>query len=227
MRIDSIYGGDEIYIVGTGPSLRVTPLSFLQGKYVVGLNQAWRHVKTTLNITVHPELVEESRKGGCESAWVIKKKPPMEFLELDDPEHYVFGTSYSIGAVTARPRDTLYLGEGVQSTAMDLAARIGAKTIYLVGCDAGSLDGDFHGHDQHVRWVGRDPNDQYKMYRDSTAEVREVLRGLGVSVLSLSPFIGVHGAKEDYARLKKVFGLERLPTPKDISPKDWKPPKRS
>ena len=82
MRIDSIYGGDEIYIVGTGPSLRVTPLSFLHNKYVIGLNQAWRHVKTTLNITVHPELVEESRKGGCESAWVIKKKPPMEFLEL-------------------------------------------------------------------------------------------------------------------------------------------------
>lgn len=225
---DDIVGDQTVFIVGTGPSLRVTPLDFLKGRLVVGLNQAWKYLQCDFTITIHPELYQAyCKESGCGAGrWIIKKKPPMANLELDDEFHYVFGTSYDIETVAKRPKDTLYLGEGVQSTAMDLAARMGAKTIVLVGCDAGSLEGDFHGHDQHVRWVGRTPDEQYKLYRDSTAEVREALRPLGVSVLTLSPFIGANSAVEDYRRLKDVHKLAPLPAPKDISPPDWKPPER-
>lgn len=217
-----------VYICGTGPSMRCFPADFLKGKFTIGLNQAWRYVQCDYTITIHPELYGEyCKESGCGAGrWIIKKKPPMAHLALDDQFHYVFGTSYDIETVTKRPKDTLYLGEGVQSTAMDLAARMGAKMIILVGCDAGSLDGDYHGHDQHVRWVGRTPDAQYKLYRDSTAEVREAVRAMGISVLTLSPFIGVNAAAEDYQRLKGVLKLDPLPTPKDISPPNWKPPER-
>lgn len=223
-----------IYVVGTGPSLRCLPPDFFQGKYTIGLNQAWRHVRCTLSITVHPELVGEYQRERLAQEvmnrgpmrWVIKKKPPMAHLELGDPDYYVFGTTYDLSQVNKRPKDTLYLGEGVQTTAMDLAARLGAKFIVLVGCDACCLEGDYHAHDQHVRWVGRQPDEQYLLYRNSTAAVRHQLRAAGVSVMSLSPFIGANSAVEDYRRLRGELGLEPLPEPKDISPKDWKPPKR-
>lgn len=212
-----------VYVVGTGPSLRCLDLAFLADKVTIGLNQAWRHFDPTYSITVHPELVVEyrtlHRMAPCDwpTTWVIKKKPPMGELPLDDPDCYVFHTSYDIKAVTARPTDTLYLGEGVQTCAMDLAARMGARYIVLVGCDGGSLDGDFHAHDQHVKWLGMKADDQYALYRQSTAEVREALRPAGVSVMSLTPFIGVAGAAEDYARLKAELRLDPLPPPKDTS----------
>lgn len=221
---------DTVYIVGTGPSLRCLPLDWFADKYTIGLNQAYKHLPTTLSVTVHPELVVEYRAvtppHPQRTQWVVKKKPPLENLEVTDPNYYVFRTNYDIQTVLARPEDTLYLGEGVQTTAMDLAARLGAKTIVLVGCDAKALGGDYHAHDQHVRWVGRKPADQYKMYRDSAAGVRQALRRFGVAVMTLSPFLGVDAGEEDYLRLRNELALDPLPAPKDISPKDWKPPKR-
>ncbi len=217
-RLDPVHG-KTAYVVGTGPSLRCLDLDFLADKYVIGLNQAWRHVCPTVSLTVHPELVAEQQAANPHrTRWVVKKKPPMADLELDDPNYYVFHTSYEIRTVTERPADTLYLGEGVQTTAMDLAARLGAKYIVLVGCDGGSLGGDFHAHDQHVRWLGMKPADQYALYRETTAAVRAALRGLGVSVSTLSPFIGVTAAEEDYARLRTELKLPTLPPPVDTSP---------
>lgn len=231
MRIQDmpkLYTTDTVYVVGTGPSLRCFDLSFFRDKVTLGLNQAWKHFNPTYSITVHPELYQEYKAakdaepvppGGTKSTtlWFVKKKPPMEKLELTDPSVYVFHTSYDLATVANRPDDTLYLGEGVQTCALDLAARWGARFLVLVGCDGGSLNGDFHAHDQHVKWLGMKPDDQYALYRQSTAEVREVLRGKGVSVLGMTPFIGVNAATEDYARLTKELSLPALPPPPDKS----------
>lgn len=213
-------GADKtVYVVGTGPSLRCTPLDFLKDKTTIGLNQAWKFFRPTYALTVHPELLIEQR-GTSDLAlqWVVKKKKPLADLSFEDERFYVFDTSYDVQTVATRPADTLYLGEGAQTTAMDLAARMGATTVVLVGCDANSLGGDFHGHKQHVRWLGLKPRDQYAAYRQTTADVRAVLRGMGVSVLTLTPFIGVNSAEEDYARLKKELALKPLPRPEDVSP---------
>lgn len=208
-----------VYVVGTGPSLRCTPLAFLRDKVTIGLNQAWKHLPLTYGLTVHPELAVEQMAGAASGMkWVVKRKPPFESVNLDDPRFYCFDTSYSLTTVSTRPADVLYLGEGAQTTAMDLAARMGARFVVLVGCDACAMGGDYHGHHQHVRWLGMRPIDQYRAYRQTTAEVRAVLRGLGVDVLTASPFIGTNAADEDYQRLKKELGLKPLPAPRDVSP---------
>jgi len=223
VRIQSLRlpaGVTDVYVVGTGPSLRCLDLGYLGGKLTIGLNQAWKHFWPSYSITVHPELLADYRAAGHKAPptrWVVKKKPPRADLTLDDPDHYVFGTSYEIDAVRTRPADTLYLGEGVQTCAMDLAARMGAKNVILVGCDGGTLGGDFHAHDQHVRWLGMKPADQYALYRETTAAVRARLRPLGVNVMTLSPFVGVTAAEEDYARLTAELKLAKLPPPVDTS----------
>ncbi len=50
------YPGSDIYVVGTGTSLRVFPLSFLEGKIVIGLNMAWKVAPMQYSITNHPDL---------------------------------------------------------------------------------------------------------------------------------------------------------------------------
>lgn len=237
MRIDDIHTvrnsvDRTVYIIGTGASLRCMPLDFFCGKLTLGLNQAWRHLPTTFSITAHPELLDDYEKAAATSGfknrtqWIVKKKPPRAHLELNDPNFYVFGTSTDLAAVRERPADTLYLGEGIQTTAMDLAARMGARTVVLVGCDAKKLRGDYHAHDQHVRWLGVKPEQQYALYRKNTAQVRTVLRTLGVAVISLSPFIGIDAGEEDYNRLCSELKLSPLPPPKDTSPYKRKLPRK-
>jgi len=227
MRIEQLQplGGQNpvAFIIGTGPSMRCFPMQALETAYTLGLNQAWKYWQTNLMLTAHPELYEEYAQAVPvpldRVPWVIKKKPPMANLEFTDKDHYVYLTSPDLKTVTTRPADTLYLGEGIQCTAIDLLARLGAKTIILVGCDMTSLEGEFHGHDQHVRWLGQKPDEQYALYRKTTAKVRSLVRkAFGVHVLTLSPFIGLNGANEDYGRLKVELKLKPLPKPKDISP---------
>jgi hypothetical protein len=232
MRIGALYGrhrGETVYVCGTGPSMRLFPLEFLAGKTTIGLNQFWKYAAPTYALTVHPELLQEYERAAArpQTCWVVKKKPPMDDLGLDDPRYYVFHTDRDLKAVHERPEDTLHLAEGVQCTALDLAARLGAAAVVLVGCDMAQIGVDHHGHDQHVRFLGLAPAAQYQLYRKRTAMVRRVLRDkFKVPVLTLTPFVGAGHPDEDYHRQCIERGLPKhLPRPKDVSPYRRKKPK--
>jgi hypothetical protein len=198
----------------------IDPVNGMSYNYKAGLNQAYRHLSLTYSITVHPELVQESMKQPhpLETQWIVKKKPPMGHLELDDPNFYVFHTSeLDYKAAEEQREDVLFIGRGVMQTAMDMASRMGAKNVILVGVDMAETGGEHHAHDQHVRFHGWSPDDVYAEYRHHTGMMREVLRKKGVNVMSLSPFLGdVHGT-EEHERLRKALNLPQLPRPKDTS----------
>lgn len=228
MRISDLwdkYRLDDIYIVGTGPSMRFMPLDIIHNKITIGLNQAYRYCPLTYSITVHPELVLEylKLKSPNPTQWIIKKKPPMDYLNLDDKRFYVFTTDphpheSNPKYIRNRIPDKLYQGHGIQQTAMNLAAQMGAKSIILVGVDMCSLGDEHHGHDQHVRFHGQPSELVYKEYRKFTGDIRKIIRDeLKIPVLTLSPFIGVGNAEEDYQRLLAEFKLQPLPKPKDTS----------
>ncbi len=223
MKIEKLFDkhrGKKIYIVGTGPSMRVFPREVLDGEITIGLNQAYKTTRVMYTLTVHPELYKEyeTLPGANRTQWIIKKKGVMKNLETTDKNHYVFHTSPDMETVVKRPEDTLYLGRGVQTTAIDLAARMNASAIILVGCDFNKLDGEHHGHDQHVRYHDLPEAYVFSEYREYTAKVRKSVRDrFGIPVVTLSPFVGIADAAEDYLRLKQEFGLEKLPEPKDTS----------
>jgi hypothetical protein len=235
MRVEQLYGrwhGDAtVMVVGTGPSLRVTPRRLYTGPAAppaIGLNQAWKVADLDYCVTAHPELWQEFERDATpaqkvKTAWVVKRKGPLAKVDPDDPRFYVFDTDPhpredNLTYVRVRTPGKLYQGRGIQQTAMNLAAHMGAKLILLVGCDMHGTGGDHHGHHQHVQFHGLPPADVYREYRKYTAKVRRVLREeLGVDVLTLSPFVGVGHPDEDYHRLCLELGLPKLPAPKDVS----------
>ena len=57
--VSELYGihkGEDIYVVGTGASLRIFPHEFLQDKVTIGLNMAWKVIPVKYCITIHPDL---------------------------------------------------------------------------------------------------------------------------------------------------------------------------
>lgn len=244
MRIQSLwdrYKGEEIWIIGTGPSMRVFPHEIYREKITIGLNQAYRYgVPLTFSVTVHPELIIGNKDTpehyfnyphDVQTRWVVKKKPPMENLDFDNPRYYVFNTVQDdFSLIGKRVPDTLFVGRGVQQTAMHLAACMGAKTVVLVGVDMCALQAldakghllnyqEHHGHAQHVRFHGWQPDDTYREYREYTAKARQVLfEALDITVLTLSPFLGLRNVDEDWARLHRERGLKPQPKAKDTSP---------
>lgn len=229
--ITDLYGthpDSDIYVVGTGASMRVFPRNFLNGRISIGVNMAWKMMDVTYGITIHPDLnIPEFMPGEPsipEIKWVVKKDK-MTGMEQRHIAHaetffYNFRTGRKPGETEPEPsrpgtssaarvldylrrptEDYLYLWSSVSQTAVNLAANMGARNIILVGCDNADILGNHHSHDQHTRWLGAMPDERYRDYYDGLAEVRTVLRERGVNLVSLNPFLGLGFHEHDFVIL--------------------------
>lgn len=247
-ELENRHSGEDIYILGTGTSLRVFDLSVLEGKIVIGLNQAWRRFPVTYGITMRPELnlpelMNDADISECDYdtsgiKWVVKKdKLPQGWgARVVDAEQRMFWfegnknrtpevkhsgdpstVNKCVEFITENHPTKLYLWSSIAQSAMHLAANMGAKNIFMVGCDNCSIGGNHHAHLQHTFWKGEDPNIRYLQYYEGNAEVRTALRGRGVSVFSLTPFLKLDAPELDFKRLAGELGKPLLVQGNDIS----------
>jgi len=235
--------GSEIYVVGTGASMRVFPTGFLADKITIGLNMAWKVAPLTYGITIGPHLnVPEflGEQPHPEITWITKRAKARAVLT---PEQFEYADRHfyayeSHGKPNTQPTDEpndegrvldwirqptgvkLYQWSSISQTAVNLAANMGATTIVLVGCDNRSLVGNHHAHEQHTKWLGADPDRRYGQYFEGLAEVRSALRVRGVDLVSMSPFLRVGDADDEYSALCDELGEPRLLSGDDISDVD-------
>jgi hypothetical protein len=234
--------GEDIYVIGTGASLRVFPPSFFEGKITLGLNMAWKSIPIRYGITIHAELnIPEFLEGQAprpEIIWATKYEKTKgnvsaEQLEYAERHFYFFETDgqpntqkpplvSDAGRITSwleKPTaNKLYLYGSIAGTGVNLAANMGAKNIILVGCDNCALGNNHHSHQQHTRWLGAPPAHRYGEYFEALSEVRLHLRKRGVNVLSMNPFMGLYSPEDDFARLCQELDQPALLQGKDISP---------
>lgn len=235
-----IHDGEDIYIVGTGTSLRVFPLEFLKGKITIGLNQAWQLVDTVYSITMMPKLNIPEFMDGIQSKpgiiWItkpskVKAQCTPEEVEYADKNFYGFEndgkasltgidepseTGRMLNWVTNPHPEKLYLWTSISQSAMNLAANMGAKNIILVGCDNCSIGQNHHAHQQHTMWKGESPEIRYRQYYEGVAEVRKALRARGVNVLSMNPFVKLDEPALDFERICQENRQEKLIENTDI-----------
>jgi hypothetical protein len=226
--VSELYGrhaGSDIYIVGTGASMRVFPHSLLEGRITIGLNMAWKQVPVTYGVTIHPDLnIPEFLAG--ESArpqiiWAVGRRKCEVVLKPDQLQYArenFFGFGYDGKPNTQPPTepsdagrnpawlekpagDNLYVWSSIAQTAVNLAANLGARNIFLVGCDNCALSGNHHAHVQHTRWKGVAPEYRYRQYEDGMAEVRSAMRHRRINVVSLTPFVTLREPERDFESL--------------------------
>ena len=231
--VSSLYGrhaGELIFVVGTGASMRVFPRELLEGRTVVGCNMAWKVAPVTYGVTIHPSLnIPELLPGEeprPEILWVTKQRKARkllgeeQFARMSDRFYYFEAEGRPNAAAPNEPNDAgrildwvrephgdhLYQWSSISQTACNLAANLGASAIVLVGCDNAPLLSNHHAHGQHTRWKGADPGHRYRQYYEGLAEVRGALRERGIPVVTLTPFLGLHPAEEDFTRLCRELG---------------------
>ena len=235
--VSELYGrhrGEDVYVVGTGSSLRVFPTGFLEDRVTIGLNMAWKHLDVRYGITIHPDLnVPEFMAGERprpDITWVVKGDKlagmPADQLRHAEEHFYSFRTDAPERAdadidrtpgadetgrvvdwVRAPCDDYLYLWTSIAQPGVNLAANLGARSVILVGCDNAALLGNHHAHEQHTRWLGAAPDDRYRLYYEGLAEMREPLRERGVELVSLTPFLTLGPHDEEFLRLCEELGV--------------------
>ncbi len=226
------HNGSDIYIVGTGASMRTFPVEFLKGKITIGLNMAWKLTPVTYCLTTRPELniaefmPSEAAHPGI--IWITKFEKLINQQQRNhalENDYYFFKSKAenqpakivdhidivgrNLSWVRNPTEDYLYLWSSVSQTAVNLAANMGAKNIILVGCDNGALSKNHHAHQQHTMWKNKSADVRYNEYYQGLVEVREALRARGVSVTSLTPFLSPLEPEKDFLTLCKELNVEQ------------------
>ena len=234
-----LYPGSDIYIIGTGTSMRVFPVDFFKDKITIGLNMAWKLFSVKFAITTRPELnVPEFMEGEManpELIWITKHQKftsddQRKFAQANAHRFYYFNSNGPdrtapypgrvVDWVRHATNDKLYVYNSMSQTATNLAANMGAKNIILVGCDNCSLLGNHHAHQQHVLWHGHVSGDErYQQYYEGLAEVRSTLRERGVNVLNMTPFLGLLNQEQDFRLLCGELQRDLLIENEDITEK--------
>jgi len=211
--IDSLWDKhkDEIcFIIGTGPSLSLYPPGFiksLEGKLTIGLNEAFKHLDCKYNLSIHYECIAQK----LQLNWITKRKPSE--IKLPSIDQYVLfksntdcGTSVKDFTLCTKTPGHLYVGRGIHTSAMVLAAHMGCKLVCMLGIDCGSIGDRHHGHKQHVQFHGLEPDQVYNEYYENAVKVREVLwNKYQTAFMSMSPFIGLYSADQDVQHLSGLY----------------------
>lgn len=237
--IDRLKGIQQtIYIIGTGPSLRLFSPEFFLDKFTIGLNKAWQFFPANmpgpnLSITIHPNCIPPNLSES-KTTWITKVKKSEKnwelhernnnlknfyFFENDDNIEEIRSSHYENGS---GKRFKLYCGRGVHTTAMHLAAILGGNqgrqtAILLVGVDCASVGGDHHYLNDNIQPHQYSINEVYDEYYYYLVLCRELLeKKYNVRFLSLSPLLGERKREQDYLRQLEQKNLKPFGSPKII-----------
>jgi len=237
-KLFDLHKNQDIYIVGTGSSMRVFPQDILKNKIIIGLNQAVSMVKCNYVISIHPDLIinNSAIKNNPDVKWILPKSKTEELLDKDlynQIHKNVFYFKRNSKRDTSKLNDPsnsdrnldflrknsefLYVWSSISQTAMNFAKNLGAKNIFLIGCDNTDINGNHHSNKTHVRWNGTTPEYRYNQYYEGCSEVRNELINIGVNVYTITPFLGLSNTQKDFKNLCNINGYETVIPNEDIS----------
>lgn len=201
------YPGGEIHIIGTGPTITFLPVQeMLKDKITIGLNEAFTYGNWTYHISIHPEIV--AKKPNLN--WITKIKGS---LQLPWQRYYLFcnqqdANVHNFDLVIHPQSGKLYVGRGIHTAAVVLAAEMGAKYIYLYGIDCNGIRTLQHSHPQSTQFYGLQPAQVYREYYENLVVLRDYLhRKYETHLITMTPCLGFDYQREDFDHLMKLHGL--------------------
>ena len=201
----------DIYILASGKSIDFLPKSFLDNKIIIGVNQSYKFYVPQYLVRKECKYIDKVIKDCPNSIHFISKgdcggnnNKNIEFLA----KHQFFQNKSKIviynhmgnkhNITTLPPNDHLVVSYSTITTAIHLAAYMGAKNIILIGHDCGVIDNEpnfkgYHtqstykivhknGKSDYIKWLNK--------IEGHTITLKKLLKqNYNSNVLSINPFI--------------------------------------
>jgi len=201
----NIHKNQPIFIIGSGASVDYYPCDNFKDLITIGVNMAYKHFDLKYNILHHHSLipdcinfidkgsktrffVSEYDCGVIDSKFVNKHKSELYITYKHNNQTY---QRIEHNIFDYIENDSLYVGGTTTVNAISLAVYMGSNNIILVGCDAGSINGDTN----FKNYYNQTPeNKAYQQYHsvvtvDLIKKIRDILKTKNISLTMLSPFL--------------------------------------
>lgn len=194
------YSGDDCYIVAAGASAGYISPSFLLGKLAIGVNEVYTRFprlpyfirKEAVGMEecanhIHPhggQLIASKYNCGSKSCG-LNKTDQADYI-FEHEENALTSIDFSVLG-----DDRLIVSYSTITSAIHLAAYMGAYNIILIGHDCGTLDGkpNFEGYpkatggqDFYLRWIT-------EIEPQTIMVKQEIMNHYQCNIYSLNPFI--------------------------------------
>lgn len=208
-KLKNLLEGHDIYVIASGPSAGYIAPQFFDNKYAIGVNNVWLRfpnvdwvVRKEFNNNEHPSVPQGKplimAKHACGSL-------SRNVNRYDGGEWYVFeheNNNLVAPDLTVIGTDKIIVSYSTITSAMHIAAYMGAYNIILVGHDCGWLDGKSN-IDGYPPPIATDA--EYIHFLNSiepqTLAIRQVLNEVyGVNIYSLNPFVNFGLEGHEYER---------------------------
>lgn len=232
MRIRELYGkpewkGKPVYIVGTGPSMEVFPIKYLEDKYCILLNDASQRFFPTLRPIAFSNNKKFIENSPCPIRIVkgrLRFDPNPEkddnHVPWDHPDLYVFSyreppwdqvSHHDPRILWAEPEHYWNCkGGSVAIFAVQFALLAGFSEIHLVGCDCGE-----HVCPKPYLEDKADKKTIYRRYEQYAAGLirltQEAATRFNVPVISVTPYPGYGREVSQHLELKQWLESQSVP----------------
>lgn len=201
----------DIYVVASGKSVDYISTDFYKNKITIGVNQVYKKIQTNYLVRKEHELIDEVIKntkdqiifiskgagGGTNSRnqdYIVKK------YGKNNKRIVVFNHEKNHYTIPDLPKDrhSLVVSHSTITSAIHLAAYMGASNIILIGHDCGMLDGEcnFTGYhtDETYKIAWKNGQEEYKKWTKTIEQHTIILKRLlkskyGCNIYSLNPFV--------------------------------------
>ena len=196
--------GRTIYIVGSGPTLDKYDLRFLKDEITICVNWAFRHcTDPTFQITKHHETAVECLTSTTSTTCVVSEKNSShtsvaeELQQNDRVVLFAHPPSNKSGPIKWSTSDAekpeLLVSWSTITSAMHLAAYLGASTVVLVGYDGGVFPQQ-RNVSGYKRRTAPDlfHKHRYWAFVDQTLQARNLLESAyDTRYIAMTPFLGL------------------------------------
>lgn len=206
--------GQDIYVIGSGPSCNFIDPSFFENKISVGTNQTYRKFKTDYIVRKEHKLLQDTLDNH-QGVTLVSKLNAGSLQTIDATKYKnterlcVYNHHHNniskINLSAFDKEDFLCISFSTITTSMHFAYHLGAKNIILVGVDHGTLDGK-HTFDGYYKDIKESPWGNWNQYKvwlkqlnKDTIAIKQRINQLGTNVYSLNPFINFSLEGHKYA----------------------------
>jgi hypothetical protein len=208
-ELAGIYDGHDVYVVASGPSAGFIEPGFFDNKAAIGVNEAWLRFPN-VDYLVRKEG-ERSKAAYMSEIPLVLSKHNCGVLEyalntLDGPaDYYIFehvDNELDQVDLSVIGTDELIVSWSTITSAMHLAAYMGAANIILVGHDCGLIDGEHNMQGYPVSIGGQSFYlDWLTKIEPQSIQVRAALQEhYGCRIYSLNPFLNLGMEGHVYSR---------------------------
>jgi hypothetical protein len=218
----NIHKGEDIYILASGKSVDFLHKSFYDNKIIIGVNQVYKKITCKYLLRKECKLIKEVIKNNPNTTHFISKGEcglnnirNYEYIKnyISNKNNIVI-YSHNINRIkiprTFPPEHSLVVSYSTITTAIHLAAYMGAKNIILVGHDGGLINNEcnFSGYHTDATYKIIWPNGGKNHYKkwlsniDNDTIILKILlkRKYNCNICSINPFINFNLEGNKYTR---------------------------